>query len=304
MKKGFFSFSQMNGEYPELSETIRCGTPTAVFGISDAHKYLIAAMVEAPVVYVTSDATATRKAAENIASLSGKRVEILSAKDEVLLYRKALSKDAYYRRLNGIHALQSGAEIVVAEIDALIQLFPKRLPTIDFVEGEEIDFLSLPERLVKMGYARVSEVETKGSFALRGDILDLYPINCENPARIDFFGDTVEHIKPYDIVTGNRLHIVKSLSVLSATDVFLEEDEEASLAAILRKGLNGFSSVEAYDRANAIATELIDGLETGNGNGYLLPLMKNSTDVFGVLPEGCVFIFDEGKPLFDKLNAV
>ena len=142
MKEGFFSFSQLNGEYPELSETIRCGTPTAVFGISDPHKYLIASLIDAPIIYVTADSSSMRKAAENIAVLSGKRVEMLAAKDEVLLYRKALSKDSYFTRLNGIHALQTGAPVVVAEIDALLQLFPRKLPTLSFVEGEELDFVS------------------------------------------------------------------------------------------------------------------------------------------------------------------
>ena len=304
MNKGFFSFSQLNGDYPRLEESIRCGVPTAVFGISDAHKYLIAAMIDAPIVYVTADATASRRAAENIATLSGKPVELLSAKDEVLLYRKALSKDAYFRRLNGIYALQTGIPVVVAEIDALLQLFPKRLPTLDFIEGEELDFSTLAATLTRMGYARVQEVETKGSFALRGDILDLYPINCENPVRIDFFGDTVEHIKPYDIVTGNRLHIVKKLSVLAATDVVLSAGEIPRLKAALSDGLRTFKSVEAYDRATAVAAELTDGLETGNGDGFLMPLLENTTDVFGVLPQGCVFVFDEGKTLYDKLNAI
>ena len=304
MKEKFFSFSQLNGEYPELCENIRCGTPTAVFGISDPHKYLIAALIDRPIVYVTADSTASRKAAENIASLSGKSVELLAAKDEVLLHRKALSKDAYYRRLNGIYALQTGAPVVVAEIDALLQLFPKSLPVLDFVEGEELDFLSIPKILAKMGYARVNEVETKGTFALRGDILDLYPINGENPARIDFFGDTVERIKPYDIVTGKRLHLVKSLTVLSATDVVLEDGEIPAIKNVLFNGLQTFKTVESYDRANAISAELIDAMETGNGDGYLLPLLKNTTDVFGVLPEDCVIVFDEGKPLYDKLNAI
>ena len=99
MLKDFFAFEQLNGDYPELRENIRCGMPTAVFGISQPHKYLIASMIDAPIVYITADAVASRKAAENIATLSGKKVELLSAKDEVLLYRKALSKDAYFRRV-------------------------------------------------------------------------------------------------------------------------------------------------------------------------------------------------------------
>ena len=177
-------------------EDIRRGTPTAVFGVSDSLKYLLAGMTPYPVVYISADGVSARKAAENISALSGKRAEVLSAKDEVLLYRKALSKDSLFRRLNGIHALYNGGEIITAEIDALIQLFPKKLPTLSLQEGADYDFLSLPKRLIEMGYVRNFEVETKGVFAVRGDILDIYPINSEHPVRIDFFGDTVEKIKP------------------------------------------------------------------------------------------------------------
>ena len=107
--------------------------------------------------------------------------------------------------------------MVAAELDALLQLFPKTLPKITLKEGEDIDFSSLPFRLTQMGYVRGFEVETKGAFALRGDILDIYPVNAENPVRVDFFGDTVEKIKPYDIVTGERLAGTREISVYSAS---------------------------------------------------------------------------------------
>lgn len=304
MKEKFFTFSQLGGEYPDFEESIRCGMPTAVFGVSDSHKYLLASLLDYPVVYITADASAARKAARNIATLSGKRTELLSAKDEVLMHRKALSKDALFRRLNGVHALRSGEGIVVAEIDALTQLFPKELPVLTLREGEETDFLTLPLRLVKMGYSRSFEVETKGSFALRGDILDVYPINEENPVRIDFFGDQVEKIKPYDIVTGNRLSSKKSVDILSATDVFLSEGEGETVAKALQSGVKTFKTTEAYDRANEIKDDILSELETGNCPSFLMPLLKNSVDFFEVLPKNAVLVFDEGKTLWDKWNAV
>lgn len=108
MKENFFSFDKIGGEYPLFGEDIRRGTPTAVFGVADSLKYLLAALLPFPVVYITADAVAAQRAAESIAALSGKRTATLAAKDEVLLYRKALSKDSLFRRLNGIYALQSG----------------------------------------------------------------------------------------------------------------------------------------------------------------------------------------------------
>ena len=302
MKRDFFTFEDLGGEYPALATDIRRGMPTAVFGVSDSLKYLIAGLVDAPVVYVTTDGAAAQKTARNIAAISGKRVEVLAAKDEVLLYRKALSKDALFRRLNGVYALQTGCDVVVAELDALLQLFPKTLPTITLKEGEEFDFSTLPAKLTEMGYTRSFEVETKGAFALRGDILDIYPVNGNDPVRVDFFGDTVEKIKPYDIVTGERLRGVREITVLSATDVVATEEDKRNIALALERGVKKFTTSESYARAKEIADE-IRSAETCDSS-FVLPLLENTTDFFSVINENTVLVFDEGKALWDKFNAL
>ncbi len=303
MKENFFRFEHLGGEYPLLQEELRRGTPTAVFGVSDSLKYLIASLIDAPVVYVAADGTAARKAAENVAALSGKKTAVLAAKDEVLLYRKALSKDSLFRRLNGIHALQSGCPFVAAELDALVQLFPARLPVLELKEGEECDFLSLPARLAQMGYVRGFEVEAKGTFAVRGDILDIFPVNEDNPVRVDFFGDSVERIKPYDAVTGERLGGRESLTVLAATDVFEVDGDRERAERALREGLKQFRTSEAYNRASGIADELLSD-PSGVRSSYLMPVLKNSVDFFSVLPPGAVLVFDECKALRDRFDAL
>lgn len=302
MKPNFFTCNQIGEEYSSYAEDIRRGAPTAVFGVSDPLKYLLAAMTPFPVVYVTADGVSARKAAENIAALSGKKTATIAAKDEVLLYRKALSKDSLFRRLEGLYALQNGCQTITAEIDALLQLFPKKLPVLRFREGEDFDFSGLLSALTAMGYTRSYEVETKGAYALRGDILDIYPVNADNPVRVDFFGDTVEKIKPYDLITGNRLSSVKELTVLTATDVVADEDEKEKVRLTLQTGLKAFKTSEAYTRAREISDELLSK-ETYD-DPYLMPLLKNSTDFFSVLPENAVVIFDEGKTLWDKFNAL
>ena len=301
MKRNFFQFDNIGGEYSALKEELRRGTPTAVFGVSDSLKHLIASMIDVPFVYVTTDSISAARAAKNISILSGQKVELLSAKDEVLTYRKALSKDSLYKRLNGIYALQNGRS-VVAEIDALIQLFPKNLPVLSLEEGTETDFLALPATLTELGYTRAYEVETKGAFALRGDILDIYPINAENPVRIDFFGDTVEKIKPYDFVTGERLQSVSKIDILCATDVVLSAGDETRIQSGLADGVNAFKTVQAYDRANEIASEVLSAERCDSS--FVLPLLKNSVDFFSVLPENAILIFDEGKALWDKFNGL
>ncbi len=301
MKENFFKPSQIGEEYSLYTEDIRRGTPTAVFGVSDSLKYLLAGISPFPVVYITADNVSAKKAAENIAALSGKQTQVLAAKDEVLLYRKALSKDALFKRLQGISALQKGCPVVTAEIDALIQLFPKKLKAITFHEGQEYDFGRLPITLVEMGYVRSFEVESKGTFAIRGDILDIYPINLGNPVRIDFFGDTVEKIKPYDASTGERLKGITNVEILSATDVWVEKEDEVGIERALEEGVRQCKTSEAYTRARGLADEL---LSSDKQNAFLLPLLENSTDFFDILPKDTLLIFDEGKTLWDKFNAL
>lgn len=301
MKRNFFTFDEIGENYSAYAENIRRGAPTAVFGVSDSLKYLLAGLIEHPVVYVTADGISAQKAADDIAALTGKKTAVLTAKDEVLLYRKALSKDSLFKRLNGVYALQNGCEVVTAEIDALLQLFPKKVPSITFKEGEDFDFIDLASTLTNMGYVRASEVETRGVFALRGDILEIYPVTGD-PVRVDFFGDTVEKIKPFDILTGDRLPNVKQVTILAATDVLVSEKEKPLLRERLKRETKAFKTSEAYTRACVIADEILS--DESMRAAFLMPLLENSVDFFSVLPENAVVIFDEGKTLWDKFNAL
>ncbi len=205
MIKDFFTYKNLQGEYPALEKDIRLGMPTAVFGVSEAHKYLIASLTEGKVLYIAADAVAAQKAFQSISVLSGKKCVYLPAKDDVILYKDALSKDALFKRLAATWQMAHGAEIIVTETEAVMQLFPANIPSVTFKVGDEYDYSSLASNLVKMGYTREYAADTQGSFAVRGDILDVFSVGAENPVRIDFFGDTVEKIRPYDGVTGEKL---------------------------------------------------------------------------------------------------
>ena len=143
--KGFFRFEDLGGDYPLLGAELLRGVPVAVSGLSDAQKYLIAAMCEGRAVYVTADALSAKRAAEAIFALSGKKCAVLAAKDEVLIYRRALSKDALYRRLVALAEWERGAEVLVADVESLVQLAPARVPVFRLEAGK---LLSLAKKRI------------------------------------------------------------------------------------------------------------------------------------------------------------
>jgi len=67
-------------------------------------------------------------------------------------------------------------------------------------KGTSIPFESLPQLLGSLGYNREPVVSDKGEFAMRGGILDLFPVSSADPYRVEFFGDTIEQIRTFDPV--------------------------------------------------------------------------------------------------------
>ena len=84
MKNNFFSYENLGGEYVSLGNDIRLGVPTAVFGVSEPHKYIAAALNRGRMLYITADAVSAHKAAEALTTLTGEQAVLLTAKDDVL----------------------------------------------------------------------------------------------------------------------------------------------------------------------------------------------------------------------------
>ena len=296
----FFSIEQLGGDFPLLGADLRGGVPVAAFGLSDAVKYLVGAVTERRTLYITADAISAKRAAAAISALSGKKCALLSAKDEVLTYRKAYSKDSLFRRLCALHEWEKGADVLIADVEALIQLIPNRVPSLTLTVGAETDMGALIDTFISWGYTREYSVEGKGALAVRGDILDIYPVNCEHPVRVDFFGDEVEAIKPYDEITGERYAQVSSLDIIAATDARIEEQDRAHVEEAFKEELRRAPNAAAYDRMRTIADDIL----ANGGSDFILPLLKSTTNIFELLPKDTLLVFDECKPIRDKLKGL
>lgn len=305
--KSFFTFENLGGDYPAIQNDLRLGAPTAVFGVAEPQKYLTASLMERPVLYITADAVAATKAYEAIKTLSGKKCAYLAAKDDVLLYKSAVSKDALFRRIEGICSLMSGAEITVCDAEAALQLVPDKLRILTIDAGKDYEYEKLPSILVQMGYTREYSVENKGAFAVRGDILDIFPVGCENPLRIDFFGDTAERIRPYDFVSGERLEDINSVTILPAIDCYVELEELSYIEQRLKDCLRECKSEAAYKRFHALSEEIehkLSALTPFAGQDFLFPMLKCARTVFDLLPENAIVVFDECKAVSDTVRAL
>ena len=123
-------------------------------------------------------------------------------------------------RLALFRAIDAGSRppIIVATRGSLDQPAPKRgalrAASIELSRGKAIVMQTLMEQLVAAGYERAPQVTTRGQFAVRGGLVDLYSWQAQLPVRIEFFGDEVESLREFDVDTQTAVRQLSRLEVL------------------------------------------------------------------------------------------
>ena len=79
--------------------------------------------------------------------------------------------------------------------------------------------------LIDNGYIRVNKIDQSMQFAIRGDIIDIFSVNNNNPIRMEFFDDTLESIRFFDIATQRSISKIDEISILPSIDIILSKDE-------------------------------------------------------------------------------
>jgi len=95
---------------------------------------------------------------------------------------------------------------------------------IDVERGGTLQEKELAEKLVSMGYEKCYQVESAGQFSVRGGIVDIFDLTEENPYRIELWGDEVQSIRSFDVLSQRSIEKLESISVFPATEFVLDED--------------------------------------------------------------------------------
>ncbi|HXP34772.1 MAG TPA: transcription-repair coupling factor [Chthoniobacterales bacterium] len=111
-----------------------------------------------------------------------------------------------------------GPHVIVTTRASLNQPAPKRgavsAATLKIKRGSASTMEQLLEKLSAAGYDRVAQVTTRGQFAVRGGIVDLYSWQAPLPVRLEFFGDDVESLREFDIDTQTSVRDLRKIDIL------------------------------------------------------------------------------------------
>ncbi|MBP5308126.1 MAG: transcription-repair coupling factor [Clostridia bacterium] len=304
----YIQLSDLGNAFSELSFNVREGIPCSAFGVQFSQKCHIASHLGSPFLYIAPSAVSGRQTAEEISELCGKKAVYLGSKDDVVLYKRSFNKQSLYSRLTALNEIKKGAFAVVTTFEALLQLFPSEILTLEILKNGEYRIEELTAKLVKMGYRRTETVEDKGTFSVRGDILDVFPINSEEPYRIDFFGDFAESVRRFDLSTGLKKEAEEYVEIVMATDVIIDSAERPSLSQAITESYKKAVKNAVFTKARTIRDDLLAALESGGAEDclqFIMPLIKNVTDdVFKFVNPESTVVFDECKLLEDNLDII
>ena len=178
--------------------------------------------------------------------------------------------------------------VVIASAPSLLQ----RLSPVDYVAarslalqtGQQLDRVDFTGTLAASGYLRVPQVSEHGEFAVRGSLLDVFPMGSDIPVRIDFFDDEIESLRKFDPQTqlsGDKLDAIK---ILPAREVPLDQADIREFRARYRERFAGQPS------RSRVYREISDGIAHG-GIEYYLPLFFTSTaNLLDYLPNNAVVL--------------
>jgi len=239
------------------------------------------------ITLITSDMPSAQKLKYELSFfLAQSDLDILTLPDwETLAYDQfSPHQDIISERLATLYHLpQLKQGILIVPLSTLMH----RLMPVDYInnntllldKGMTIDIAQFRRDLEKRGYRCVANVYEHGEFAVRGSIIDLYPMGSKQPFRIDLFDDEIDSIKTFDIETQRSTDTIDSINMMPAREFPLDKQTIELFREQYRNTLGG----ELTD--SVIYNEVGQGISPA-GIEYYLPLFyEQTTTLFDFLPE-------------------
>lgn len=257
---------------------------TQLHGSSDALALAQYAAKNAPLVVIAANALEAQRLVEEIPFFAPElRVHLLPDWETLPYDHFSPHQDLVSERLATLHHIRSQSfDVVVVPITTA--LYP--LPPVEYLaaftfflnRGQKLDINKLREQMTFAGYNHVQQVLTPGEYCVRGGLIDLFPMGCVLPYRIDLFDDEIETINTFDVDSQRTLYPVPEIRLLPAREFPLDEKGQAHFRQSFRERFEGDPS------KSSIYKDVSKGIAPA-GIEYYLPLFFERTAVlFDYLP--------------------
>ncbi len=246
-------------------------------------------------VVITADTAHSEALQQSTAFFAGEQLPVLHFPDRETLAYDSFSphQDITSERLLSLHQLpQRQQGILIIPVSALMH----RLPPPEWVMQnslmlacqDQINRDQLREQLNLAGYRCVDTVLEHGEYAVRGSLIDLFPMGSQTPYRIDFLDDEIESLRSFNPETQRTLEKITDIRLLPALEMPLTD---ASIKYFKEQWHSRFN---VDHRECPLYRDIADGLAPP-GIEYYLPLFFATTALLdSYLPDDCLVLMEQG----------
>lgn len=267
------------------------------------------ARATAPMLVIVADVQAAGRLMEEVRFfLDDTELDVLGFPDWETLPYDVFSPlpELISQRLLTLHQMRNLTRgVVVVPVATLMQ----RLLPADYLDanslllgvGDQLDLDAFRRRLEQAGYQCVSQVMSHGEFAVRGSLIDLFPMGSEQPYRIDLFDQEVDSIRIFDPETQRTSEKIERISLLPAREFPVDEAAITRFRAAYRERIEG-------DAQRSLIYRGVSEGQFPGGIEYYLPLFfEQAATLFDYLPTNTTVVFehrlaDDSTHFFDGVG--
>ncbi len=252
-------------------------------------------------VAVPTGVEAERLAHDLALYLGSEAVELFPAWETLPFERVSPASETMGKRLRVMWRIQAGGEhlpaVVVAPVRALVQRLGPHVADIEPVfvrKGQRLDRDELVAHLVRCGYRREYQVEGRGEVAVRGSIVDVYPVTADHPVRIDLWGDEVDRLSHFSIADQRSTDDIDATVLFPARELLPTDEVRERARSLMQWQPWGR---EQWERLGEGA--IFDGMESW------LPWLCDREELLpDLLPSGALVVLCEPRRMRDRAQEL
>ncbi|MBQ9267411.1 MAG: transcription-repair coupling factor [Clostridia bacterium] len=287
-----------------INDVKKSNFPISLAGLTDSQKahfvYATKFYTNRPVLFVTYNDIELKKMQNNIAFFDDEDVLTFPKKEIIYYDIDTMNKDTTMERLNVYAKLYNSEEsLILTTVEALMQ---KTIPKTEMFShvlhievGKELTLEKVRDALIGLGYEREDMVEGRGQFAVRGGIIDIFPLTTVHPVRIEFWGDEVDSIRLFDENTQRSIEPLEKISVFPVEEFLIDHSKLEAIGDKILKDNPGL-------------TAEVETIKNGN---YLMKLdrffsyfYEKTSTLFDYISKDTIIFVDEPARIKSKCQAI
>ncbi len=307
-------------EYNELVNTVkeqmqsRVPHPSRLVGLCDgARNAVFASLIKdirengaSPVLLIVPDEKEALRSYNSLIAL-GLNAVTYSYRDFVF-YNITASREYEHERLGVLCSiLDNSCDVVVTTPDAALQYTMPRAylekSTFRLSLSDTADLNDVKHMLVSAGYQSVDMVDGVGQFSVRGGILDIYPAGAVNPVRVEFFGDEIDSMGLFDIITQRRIESIDNVYITPAREIIIDIEAKKRISDLVSSMHKKAKNEHSKELLGAELEALNSGMDLRFADKYISVIYQNGECLLNYFENDSVILCHEFNACVERVKS-